>query len=67
MKFDIVHLLNNKDFMSGEIISKRLNISRTAVWKKIQVLKKLGYDIESIKNRGYRLISRPGFDLRRFA
>ncbi len=59
MKFDIIHLLNNKDFISGEIISKKFNISRTAVWKRIQTLKKLGYNIESVKNKGYRLISRP--------
>jgi BirA family biotin operon repressor/biotin-[acetyl-CoA-carboxylase] ligase len=59
MNFDIIHLLNDKDFISGEIISKHLNISRTAVWKKIQILKEMGYTIESIKNRGYRLISRP--------
>ena len=59
MKFDIIHLLNNKDFISGEILSQKLNISRTAIWKKIQILKKLGYSIESVKNKGYRLISRP--------
>ena len=59
MKFDIIHLLDNKKFISGEKISKNLNISRTAVWKKIQDLKKLGYNIESVKNRGYRLINNP--------
>jgi len=40
-----------------------INISRTAVWKKIQNLKKLGYNIESVKNRGYRLISKPDIPL----
>ena len=62
MKLDI-HLLDDKDFISGELISKKLNISRTAVWKKIQNLKKLGYNIESVKNRGYRLISKPDIPL----
>ena len=52
MKFDIIHLLEYNNFVSGEVISKNLNISRTAVWKKIQALKKLGYNIESVKNRG---------------
>jgi BirA family biotin operon repressor/biotin-[acetyl-CoA-carboxylase] ligase len=63
MKLDIIHLLDDKDFISGELISKKLNISRTAVWKKIQNLKKLGYNIESVKNRGYRLISKPDIPL----
>jgi BirA family biotin operon repressor/biotin-[acetyl-CoA-carboxylase] ligase len=63
MKFDIIHLLNNKDFISGEFISKKLNISRTAVWKQIQVLKKFGYIIESVKNKGYRLVSKPDIPL----
>ena len=63
MKLDIIHLLGDKDFISGELISKKLNISRTAVWKKIQNLKKLGYNIESVKNRGYRLISKPDIPL----
>jgi BirA family biotin operon repressor/biotin-[acetyl-CoA-carboxylase] ligase len=63
MNLDIVHLLNYKEFVSGELISKKLNISRTAVWKKIQLLKELGYDIESVKNKGYRLISKPDVTL----
>ena len=63
MKLDIIHLLDDKDFISGELISKKFNISRTAVWKKIQNLKKLGYNIESVKNRGYRLISKPDIPL----
>jgi BirA family biotin operon repressor/biotin-[acetyl-CoA-carboxylase] ligase len=63
MKLDVINLLDDKDFISGELISKKLNISRTAVWKQIQNLKKLGYNIESVKNRGYRLISKPDIPL----
>jgi len=59
MKLDIIHLLNDKEFISGVLISKKLNISRTTVWKQIQILKKLGCNIKSIKNRGYRLVSKP--------
>jgi BirA family biotin operon repressor/biotin-[acetyl-CoA-carboxylase] ligase len=59
MKFEIIHLLKDNDFISGEFISKKLNISRTAVWKQIQNLKKFGYNIESVKNKGYRLLSKP--------
>jgi len=63
MKFDLIHLLNYDTFISGEIIANKLNISRTAVWKQIQQLKKFGYKIESVKNKGYRLISKPDIPL----
>lgn len=45
--------------VSGEEISKTLNISRTAVWKHIQELKKRGYRFESVPNKGYRLTGFP--------
>lgn len=50
---------NTGDFVSGQIISDELNVSRTAVWKYINVLKEEGYDIESVTRKGYRLISSP--------
>ncbi|MDH7517291.1 MAG: biotin--[acetyl-CoA-carboxylase] ligase [Candidatus Thermoplasmatota archaeon] len=62
MKNKILNLLKN-DFVSGEQIAKTLSISRTAVWKQINSIRKSGYEIESIKNRGYRLISRPDIPL----
>ncbi len=42
------------NFASGQNLATELNISRTAVWKRIQKLKELGYEIESSKN-GYKL------------
>lgn len=54
MKFKILKLLKEKnDFVSGEEIGKAFNISRGAVWKNISKLKELGYDIQSVTNRGY--------------
>jgi BirA family biotin operon repressor/biotin-[acetyl-CoA-carboxylase] ligase len=41
--------------ISGEELASRLDISRTAVWKAIQELRKEGYRIEAITNKGYRL------------
>jgi BirA family biotin operon repressor/biotin-[acetyl-CoA-carboxylase] ligase len=58
MKDKLLSLLSN-DFISGERLARNLGVSRTAVWKQISSLKKSGYEIESIKNKGYRLISRP--------
>ena len=46
-------------FVSGESISRELNISRTAVWKHINGLRASGYSIEAIPSRGYHLLSTP--------
>ncbi|MCK9579542.1 MAG: biotin--[acetyl-CoA-carboxylase] ligase [Methanoregula sp.] len=42
--------------ISGEIISKELNITRSAVWKNIQELRTMGYDIQSSQKDGYNLV-----------
>lgn len=44
-----------REFISGEKIADELNLSRTAVWKAVNALKKDGYAIEAVRNRGYRL------------
>ncbi|MCL2420245.1 MAG: biotin--[acetyl-CoA-carboxylase] ligase [Defluviitaleaceae bacterium] len=41
--------------VSGEAIAAQLDISRSAVWKAVNGLKKDGYQIESSTNRGYCL------------
>ena len=46
-------------YVSGEDISKRLKVSRSAVWKEMQGLRKLGYEIEAQPHLGYRLLSIP--------
>ncbi len=48
-------LAKNEDYISGEEIGKILNISRASVWKYMKKLKEIGYEIESISNRGYKL------------
>jgi len=55
----ILSSLKKDGFVSGEKLAKKLNVSRTAIWKQIKILQNLGYDIESVKNKGYRLVSRP--------
>lgn len=57
MKENILSLLRDqKDFLSGESISRQLGITRSAVWKAIQTLRSQGYQIESLKHHGYKLI-----------
>lgn len=41
--------------VSGEIISNELKITRSAVWKHINELRTMGYDISSSQKEGYRL------------
>ncbi len=43
-------------FVSGEQISEKLGISRTAVWKAVNRLRDRGCRIESATNKGYRLL-----------
>lgn len=47
------------DYMSGEELSRRLGVSRTAVWKQIRKLEAEGYTIEASRSRGYRLAAEP--------
>lgn len=51
--------LNQGKWVSGEALAKRLSMTRSAVWKKIGILKEEGYGIESLPRRGYRLLAIP--------
>lgn len=60
MKSKILNILRSTDtYISGEEISKLLGISRAAIWKHINQLKKEGYQIDSLTKSGYKLISSP--------
>ena len=54
-------MLKNADgkFISGENIAEKFNVSRTAIWKHIRVLKEKGYDIISKEKCGYSLKELP--------
>ncbi len=58
MKSRIIEALkqHSHTFISGEELSQKLGVSRTAVWKVIKQLKEEGYQIESVSRKGYRLI-----------
>lgn len=42
-------------FVSGQQLSARLGITRAAVWKAVEALRRQGYDIEARSGCGYRL------------
>lgn len=43
------------DYVSGEALASSLSISRAAIWKHIEALKREGYRIDGRRARGYRL------------
>ncbi|HEX5745645.1 MAG TPA: biotin--[acetyl-CoA-carboxylase] ligase [Archangium sp.] len=48
-----------EEFLSGEALSAKLGLSRTAVWKHVQSLREKGYRIDAVPARGYRLVDVP--------
>ncbi|MGG4396788.1 biotin--[acetyl-CoA-carboxylase] ligase [Paenibacillus thiaminolyticus] len=46
-------------YISGEELSRRLQITRTAVWKQINVLRAKGYAFDAVPKLGYRLVAQP--------
>lgn len=50
---------NQETYISGQLISERLNISRSAIWKHMRELEKDGYVIEGKPKRGYRILEFP--------
>lgn len=61
MRKRILELLRKSEGepVSGEEISRQLEVSRTAVWKHIQTLKSEGYTIDSVPKKGYILREAP--------
>ncbi|MFQ5586295.1 MAG: biotin--[acetyl-CoA-carboxylase] ligase [Thermodesulfobacteriota bacterium] len=44
-----------REYLSGQELSDTLGISRAAVWKHISALRGMGYAIEAVPSKGYRL------------
>ena len=61
MRQKILKLLQEASdtYLSGEQISKELNISRAAVWKHISALRQHNIQIEAVASKGYRLAAVP--------
>lgn len=60
MQEKILDFLRRKhDYVSGDMLSHRLGVSRQALWKHIQALKDSGYEIVAVPHLGYRLESVP--------
>ena len=46
---------NRGRYFSGEELAGQLSVSRTAVWKGVNSLRKEGYQIDAVQNKGYCL------------
>lgn len=51
----LTFLREGHEYVSGDYIAGRMNISRTAIWKYIKQLEELGYKIDKVKGKGYCL------------
>ncbi len=62
MKSEILAFLRQRgEYVSGQELCEHFGVSRTAVWKAIGQLKKEGYHIEAVQNRGYLLSAEQEF------
>lgn len=52
-------LRSGEQFLSGQELSRRLGLSRAAVWKAVDALRREGYEIEARTGLGYRLALAP--------
>lgn len=46
-------------FLSGQHLAELIGCSRTAVWKHIEELRKEGFELEAVRNKGYRILKTP--------
>ena len=54
---ELIRLLSDGGYHSGEQLGERLGVTRTAVWKQLKKLEALDIPLEAVKGRGYRLAS----------
>jgi len=51
----LLRVLADGQFHSGEALGEQLGVSRTAIWKQLKKLEALGVELHSVKGRGYRI------------
>lgn len=52
-------LAGGSGYLSGEEMSRALGVTRAAVWKEVEALRRAGWPIESSTRKGYRLAGPP--------
>jgi BirA family biotin operon repressor/biotin-[acetyl-CoA-carboxylase] ligase len=59
MRDSILRALQEQGRVSGEQLGQRFHISRTAVWKHVNELRRIGYEIDSSPRTGYSFVKSP--------
>jgi len=59
MRDSILQALQQQGRVSGEQLGKKFNVSRTAVWKHVNELRRIGYEIDSSPRTGYSFVKSP--------
>lgn len=52
---ELINILSDGQFHSGEDIGASLGVSRAAIWKQLQKLEAMNIPVHSVKGKGYRL------------
>jgi len=55
MRRDLLAILSDGKFHSGEALGLALGVSRMAIWKRIRALRESGVPLEVVRAQGYRL------------
>ncbi|MDH5547315.1 MAG: bifunctional biotin--[acetyl-CoA-carboxylase] ligase/biotin operon repressor BirA [Gammaproteobacteria bacterium] len=53
--YDVLKVLADGKFWSGQKLGQQFGISRTAVWHQIQAIREMGLEVFSVQGKGYRL------------
>jgi BirA family biotin operon repressor/biotin-[acetyl-CoA-carboxylase] ligase len=51
----LLQLLSDGEYHSGEALGQALGVSRMAVWKHVKALREAGVELEAVHGKGYRL------------
>lgn len=52
---DLLRLLSDGQFHSGNVVAATLGVSRTAIWKQVKLLEAIGLEVFSVRGKGYRI------------
>ncbi len=53
--YPLLKILADGRFHSGETLGRELGISRTAVWKRLRMIERVGLEVQAVSGKGYRL------------
>lgn len=55
LSFDVLRIISDGEFHSGEKMAQQLNVSRGSIWQAMRKLGEAGVDLFRVPGRGYRL------------